>query len=59
MPVLSQSYTPVGQWLRALVSRGIHRSVAIVALANKLARIAWAILRREQPYEKTFGVAPA
>ncbi|UXT50572.1 IS110 family transposase [Agrobacterium tumefaciens] len=59
MPVLSQSDTPVGEWLRALVSRGIHRNVAIVALANKLARIAWAILRKEQLYGKTFGVAPA
>ncbi len=43
MPVVSQSDTPVGQWLRTLVSRGIHRNVAIVALAIKLARIAWAI----------------
>lgn len=59
MPSLSQSDTPIGQWLRALLSRGVHRNVAIVALANKLARTAWAILRKEQPFERTYGTASA
>lgn len=58
MPSLSQSDTPIGQWLRALLSRGVHRNVAIVVLANKLARIAWAVLRKEQPFERTYGAAP-
>lgn len=48
MPVLSQAIR-LSAWLRALVSRGIHRNIAIVALANKLARIAWAVLRKERP----------
>jgi transposase len=59
MPSLSQSDTPIGQWLRALLSRGTHRNVAIVALANKLARTACAILRKEQPFERTYGTASA
>lgn len=59
MPALSQSDTPIGQWLRALLSRGVHRNVAIVALANKLARIAWAVLRKERPFERTYGAVPA
>src|SRR5262249_49770495 len=59
MPALSQSDAPIGQWLRALLSRGVHRNVAIVALANKLARIAWAVLRKDQPYERTYGIATA
>ena len=28
-------------------SRGIHRNKVIVALANKLARIVWAVLTRQ------------
>lgn len=57
MPTLSQSDTPIGHWLRALLSRGVHRNVAIVALANKLARIAWAVLRKDHRYKRTYGVA--
>ena len=36
-------------WLAQLTAR-THRNVAAVALANKLARIAWAILATNQPY---------
>jgi transposase len=46
MPSLSKSATPLGQWLRGLLAR-CHPNTATVALANKLARIAWAVLRRE------------
>jgi hypothetical protein len=28
----------------------VHKNVAIVALANKLARIAWAVLRRGEKF---------
>ena len=28
----------------------VHRNVAVVALANKLARIAWAVLAKEKLY---------
>jgi transposase len=36
-------------WLEQLSAR-THHNVAIVALANKLARIAWAVLAKNQPY---------
>lgn len=38
-----------GGWLDRLETRA-PRNVAIVALANKLARISWAVLTRGQPY---------
>jgi transposase len=38
-----------GPWLGRLESR-VHRNVAVVALANKLARIAWAVLAKEELY---------
>lgn len=59
MSTLSQSDTPLGQWLRDLLSRGIYRNVVIVALANKLARIAWAVLRKERPFERGYGTITA
>ena len=42
--------TPLGQWLQALVQRGKRPKVVAVALANKLARIAWAVMARGEPY---------
>ena len=36
-------------WLAQLTSR-THRNVAAVALANKLARMAWAVLTKNEPY---------
>jgi transposase len=39
-----------GPWLRA-ASRRLHRNVLAVALANKLARIAWSVLAGERHYE--------
>jgi transposase len=48
LPSLSQSNTPLGAWLRGLLARR-HHNVAVVALANKLARIAWAVLRTGRP----------
>jgi hypothetical protein len=36
-------------WLAQLTGR-THRNVAIVALANKLARIAWAVLTSNEVY---------
>lgn len=38
-----------GPWLTALDARA-HPNVAAVALANKLVRIAWAVLTRGEPY---------
>jgi transposase len=45
MAPLLASATPLGAWLRGLVAR-VHKNAATVAFANKLARIAWAVLRR-------------
>src|SRR6516162_4209683 len=36
-------------WLAQLTSR-THHNVAVVALANKLSRIAWAVLAKNEPY---------
>jgi transposase len=38
-----------GPWLHA-ASRRLHRNVLAVALANKLARIAWSVLAGERNY---------
>ena len=35
--------TPLGRWARDLLARA-HQNVVVVALANKLARIVWAVL---------------
>jgi transposase len=53
MPRLANSSTPLGEWLQALIGRK-HKNTAVVALANKLARIAWAVLRRGGDF-KTAG----
>ncbi|TIN32037.1 MAG: IS110 family transposase, partial [Mesorhizobium sp.] len=45
LPSLARSQTLLGAWLRSLLVRR-HRNTVVVALANKLARIAWVILRR-------------
>lgn len=57
LPSLSQSDTPLGRWLKAMIERGVHRNAVVVALANKLARIAWAILRKEARFERSYPVA--
>lgn len=57
LPSLSQSDTPLGRWLKAMIERGVHRNAVVVALANKLARIAWAALRRGATFERDHPVA--
>jgi transposase len=42
-----------GRWLQAAGIR-LHRNVLAVALANKLARIAWGVLRHENSYDPEF-----
>ena len=54
LPYLAARDDRLGSWLRALLAR-VHRNVAVVALANKLARIAWAVLTGERSY----SVSPA
>ena len=50
LPSLSASKTPLGKWLRILLQRG-HKNTVIVALANKLARIVWVVLRHGGTYD--------
>jgi len=53
---LETAATPMGHWLRGLLARR-HRNVAVVALAQKLARIVWALLAHGRRY--TAEVTPA
>ena len=50
LPSLATSVTPLGGWLRALMQR-VHKNAAVVALANKLARIVWVVLRRGEEFD--------
>lgn len=59
LPSLSKSDTPMGQWLKAMIERGVHRNAVVVALANKLARIAWSALRKETRFERGYVVGTA
>jgi len=43
LPYLVQRDTPLGRWVTGLMTRA-HKNTVVVALANKLARIAWAVL---------------
>jgi len=54
LPSLTTAEGPLGHWLRGLKARA-HRNTVIVALAAKLARIAWAVLRSSAPYSATIG----
>ena len=59
LPTLSKSVTPLGRWLQAMIERGVHRNAVVVALANKLARIAWAALRKGTRFEPGYPVTTA
>ena len=50
MPQLAVTDTRLGCWLRALLARA-HKNTVVVALANKLARIVWAVLARGDSYQ--------
>lgn len=49
LPHLVDHETALGRWIKGLLAR-VHRNVAVTALANKLARIAWAVLRRGESF---------
>jgi hypothetical protein len=51
----ARSATPLGAWLRGLLAR-THANTAVVALANKLARIAWAVLRHNRNFSSCGAV---
>ncbi|MBB4096314.1 IS110 family transposase [Ochrobactrum pecoris] len=57
LPSLSRTDTPLGQWLKSMIERGVHRNAVVVALANKLARIAWAALRKETGFDRSHPIA--
>jgi transposase len=46
---LATQETPLGRWVNGLLARA-HKNTVVVALANKLARIAWAVLVRERAF---------
>jgi transposase len=48
LPYVAERDTPLGRRAKALLERA-HRNV-VVAFTNKLARIAWAVLRRGEPF---------
>ena len=47
-----------GAWLRNILERRPVRLVT-VALANKMARVAWALMTRKEVYRPTGGVVAA
>ena len=49
---------PIGAWMNALEARA-PRNVLVVAMANKLARIAWAVLSTGEDYRPAASTAAA
>jgi transposase len=49
LPHVAERNTPLGRWAKGLLGRA-HQNVVVVALANKLARITWAVLRRGERF---------
>ena len=56
LPTLSKGETPWGAWLRGLLARA-HVNTVVVALAAKLARIAWAVIRRGEKFNMKAATA--
>lgn len=56
MPHLAAKPNQLGTWLQAMLTRA-HPNVVVVALAAKLARIAWAVLRHEKDFDRQALVA--
>ena len=48
----------LGLWMTQLEQRA-HKNVVVVAVANKLARIAWAVLARNEVYRSEAAAATA
>lgn len=49
LPYVAEKDTPLGRWAKSLMDR-VHHNVAVVAFANKLARITWAVLRHGEKF---------
>lgn len=58
LPHIAERDTPLGRWAKALMVRA-HHNVAAVALANKLAMIAWAVLSGGECFAATGMVMTA
>jgi transposase len=56
MPHLAAKPTRMGAWLQQLLARS-HPNVVVVALAAKLARIVWAVLRHETSFDQDAAAA--
>jgi transposase len=50
LPSLAKAETRLSRWPRGLLARA-HQNMAVVALAAKLARIVWAVLRSGLGFE--------
>ena len=58
LPYLVEHKTPLGRWTCGLLARA-HKNVVVVALANKLARIAWVVLARGGVYNTGYEAVAA
>ena len=58
LPYPGEQKTPLGRWARGLLARA-HKNVVVVALANKLARIAWVALARGGVYNAGYEAVAA
>jgi hypothetical protein len=47
---LAKTPTRIGAWIRQLLTRA-YPNVVVVALAAKMARIVWAVLRHDHAFE--------
>jgi transposase len=56
LPHLASKSNALGGWLQRLLTRA-HPNVVVVALAAKLARVAWAVLRHEQDFDQQVTMA--
>ena len=53
---LDRSRHPLGNWMNQLEARA-RRNILVVAVANKIARVAWAVLVRDEPYQAGIPLA--
>jgi transposase len=53
---LNRDHHELGLWMTQLEQRA-HKNVVAVALANKMARIAWVVLQRQEVYRSAAAVA--
>lgn len=56
LPHIMAQDTPLGRWVRSLSERA-HKNVVVVALAAKLARIVWSVLRKKRDFDPALAAA--